>query len=126
MAARVALAVLAAALLAPAAADAAYRDFRSPSGKLGCAFYSDASTPRQVRCDWRGGDDEAVTVAVRGRARHIAATDTVLNPRAPVLAYGHTTRFGRLRCTSRRAGITCRSTRSHHGFFVSVERWRLF
>ena len=55
----VVLAILAAALLAPAGAQAAYRDFRSPSGKLGCAFYSDAETPRSVRCDWAGVNDRA-------------------------------------------------------------------
>src|SRR3954453_16905478 len=36
-----ATAALAAALVAPAGAHAAYRTFRSPTGKLGCAFYSD-------------------------------------------------------------------------------------
>ena len=30
-------------------ADAALRTFRSPTGKLGCMFYSDADVPRQVR-----------------------------------------------------------------------------
>jgi hypothetical protein len=127
MAARLALlAALGAALLMPAAADAAYRDFRSPSGKLGCAFYSDAETPRFVRCEWRGGNDRAVSLTERGKGRRIKVTDTVLNPRAKVLAYGRTIRFGSLRCTSRRTGITCRSTRSKHGFTVSVERQRVF
>jgi hypothetical protein len=50
----------------------------------------------------------------------------VLNPDAKVLAYGRSTRFGALRCTSRRSGITCRSTRSGHGFTVSVDRQRVF
>jgi hypothetical protein len=123
------LAPLAAAVLllpAPAPANAAYRDFRSPSGKLGCAFYSDAQTPRQVRCDWRGADDRAVVVGETGKGRYMKATDTVMNPKAKVLAYGHSTTFGRLRCTSRRTGITCRSTRSGHGFTVSVEKQRVF
>jgi len=65
-------------------------------------------------------------VGETGAGRRIHATDTVLDPRAKVLAYGHTTRFHRLRCTSRRTGITCRSTRSGHGFTVSVERRRVF
>ena len=120
------LVALAAALLAPARADAAYRDFRSPSGDLGCAFYSDAETPRQVRCDWQGSDDRAVTLGETGKGKRRRVTDTVLNPEARVLAYGRTTRFGSLRCTSRRSGITCRSTRSDHGFTVSVDRQRVF
>jgi hypothetical protein len=61
-----------------------------------------------------------------GRGKRVHVTDTVLNPKARVLAYGRSITFGRLRCTSRRTGITCRSTRSGHGFTVSVERQRVF
>ena len=123
---RIVLIALTAALLCPAVAAATYRDFRSPSGKLGCAFFSDAETPPVVRCDWRGADDRTVEVGVKGRARVHRATDTVLNPDAPVLRYGHRTRFHKLRCRSRRTGITCRSLRSGHGFKVSVEKRTLF
>jgi hypothetical protein len=118
--------VLAAALLAPAPASAAFRPFQSPTGKLVCAFYSDAETPRQVRCDWEGGNDNAVVVGETGRGRRITVTDTVREPNARTLGYGRTTSFGALRCTSRRSGITCRSTRSGHGFTVSVEKQRVF
>jgi hypothetical protein len=119
-------AALAAAALVPATASATYRAFRSPSGKLGCAFSADKQSPPIVRCDWRGSNDRSIMVGETGAGRRIHATDTVLDPRAKVLAYGHTTRFHRLRCTSRRTGITCRSTRSGHGFTVSVERRRVF
>jgi hypothetical protein len=122
----VVLAVLAAMLIAPAYADAVYRDFRSPSGRLGCAFYADAQTPRQVRCDWAGSNDTTVLLNERGKGRRARATDTVRSPSARVLAYGKSTTFGRLRCTSRRSGITCRSLRSGHGFTVSVEKQRVF
>jgi len=126
--ASVVLVVLAAALLAPAGAHAAYRDFQSPSGKLGCAFFSDAEAgiPRQVRCDWEGAGDRAVRLRETGKGKRIRATDTIRNPNAKVLAYGKTLKFGKLRCTSRRTGITCRSTRSGHGFTVSVEKQRVF
>src|SRR4051812_15326764 len=124
--ASVAAAALAATLLVPAGADAAYRDFRSPSGRIGCAFYSDAETPRQVRCDWIDADDRAVSVSETGKGKRIRVTDTVLNAKAKVLAYGRSTTFGRLRCTSRSTGITCRSKRSGHGFTVSVEKQRVF
>ena len=111
---------------ARASANAAYRAFQSPTGKLGCAFYSDAETPRFVRCDWEGGNDRAVVVAETGKGKRIKVTDTVRDPNAKMLAYGRTTRFGVLRCTSRRSGITCRSTRSGHGFTVSVDKQRVF
>jgi hypothetical protein len=110
----------------PAPAPAAYRDFRSPSGKLACAFYSDTETPRTVRCEWDGTNDRAVTLTESGKGKRIKATDTIRRPRAKVLAYGHSTTFGRLRCTSRRSGISCRSTRSDHGFTISVEKQRVF
>jgi hypothetical protein len=124
---RLAAALAAAALaLVPASASAAYRAFRSPTGKLGCAFYSDAQTPRTVRCEWRGSNDVALTLQERGRTHRIKISDTVMDPKAKVLTYGHATTFGRLRCTSRRTGITCRSTRSGHGFVVSVQKQRVF
>jgi hypothetical protein len=110
----------------PAVAAATYRAFRTPSGKVGCAFYSDLETPASVRCDWRGGGDRAVAVDVTGRARPLQVTDTVLDRKAKVLDYGRTTRFGKLRCTSRTTGVTCHSTRSGHGFTVSVEKRELF
>jgi len=110
----------------PAQASAALRTFRSPSGNLGCMFYSDAQTPRQVRCEWRGGNDRALTLTERGKGKRIKITDTVFDPKAKVLAYGKTTKFGSLRCTSRSTGITCRSTRSSHGFVVSMQRQRVY
>jgi hypothetical protein len=119
------LAVAGLALL-PASASAVYLAFRTPTGKLGCAFYADRQTPRTVRCDWFGSDDRALTLTERGHARRIRISDTVLEPKAQVLAYGHSRRFGRLKCTSRRTGITCRSARSGHGFMVSVEKQRVF
>src|SRR5829696_3854066 len=102
---RLVLPVVLALLLAPAAADADYRDFRSPSGKLACAFYSDAETPPLVRCDWRGSDDQAVQLGERGRARLRHVTDSVMNPEAKVLRYGRSTGFHALRCRARRTGI---------------------
>ena len=123
---RLVLPVLAVALLAPASAQATYRDFRSPSGKLGCAFYSDTEVPPMVRCDWQGSDDQAVELHETGRARVRHVTDTVLNPKARVLRYGRSTRFGKLKCISRRRGITCRSLASGRGFRVSVERRETF
>jgi Family of unknown function (DUF6636) len=119
------LTILIVALLAPAGAQAAYRDFRSPSGQLACAFYSDAETPRFVRCEWDGVNDRAVTLGEAGKGRRVKVTDTVRNSKAKALAYGKSTTFGKLRCTSRRTGITCRS-KAGHGFTISVEKQRVF
>jgi hypothetical protein len=123
---RIALLVTAVALLAPAPARAAFHVFRSPSGKVGCAFYSDAETPASVRCDWRGADDQAMVLRETGRARLRHVTDTVMNPEAKVLRYGRSMTFRRLKCVSRRLGMTCRSLASGHGFRVSVEKQETF
>ena len=123
---RAVLLIAAAVLLAPATAQATYRDFRSPSGKIGCAFYSDAEVPPMVRCDWRGANDEAVVLRETGRARIRHVTDTVMNPDATRLRYGRSTTFGRLKCISRRRGMTCRSLASGRGFRVSVTKRELF
>jgi hypothetical protein len=123
---RLLLVSLALLLAAPATAAAELRMFRSPTGKIGCAFFRDTGIPPEVRCDWRGGGDRAVRVGLHGKAKRIKVTDTVLDPDARVLAYGNTKRFHGLRCTSRRSGMTCRSTKSGHGFKVSVEKRRLF
>jgi uncharacterized protein DUF6636 len=121
----VVLIVLAIAVLAPAGAQAAYRDFESPTGKIGCAFYSDAETPRFVRCEWDGVNDRAVTLGETGKGKRVKVTDTVRSKEAKVLAYGKSTNFGTLRCTSRRSGMTCRS-KAGHGFTISVEKQRVF
>jgi len=123
---RLALLVTAVALLAVAPAQAAFHVFRSPSGKVGCAFYSDAETPASVRCDWRGADDQAMVLRETGRARLRHVTDTVMNPEAKVLRYGRSMTFRRLKCVSRRLGMTCRSLASGHGFRVSVEKQETF
>ena len=124
----VAFALLAPGVLAamPAPASAAVRTFRSPTGNVGCLFSSNSEMPPQVRCEWRGGNDRAVLVTERGKGRRIKITDTVMDPNAKVLAYGRSTRFGSLRCTSRTTGITCRSARSEHGFTVSVQKQKVF
>jgi hypothetical protein len=124
----VASALLATGVLAavPAPASAALRSFRSPTGKLACMFYSDTDVPRQVRCEWRGGNDRALLLNETAKGRRIKITDTVMDPRAKVLAYGKSTTFARLKCTSHTSGITCRSLRSGHGFTVSVSTQRVF
>ena len=122
----VALALIITGTAAAAPAEAALRTFRSPTAKLGCMFYSDAQVPRQVRCEWRGGGDRAVQVNETGKGKRIKITDTVFDPDAKALAYGRSTTFGRLKCTSRRTGITCKSLRTGHGFTVSTTRQRVF
>jgi hypothetical protein len=113
-------------LVFPAGASAAFKQFRSPTGCIGCAFESGGGLPREARCEWAGSNDVAFVLAQRGRTKKIRISDTVRDPNAPVLRYGHSKRFGKLKCTSRRTGMTCRSLRSGHGFTVSVQHQRRF
>jgi hypothetical protein len=115
--------------------------FRTPSGNIGCAFSAGlpgAEKPT-LRCDIRSrlrpeprapkscpldyGD--AIEVSQLGHPTLVCHGDTAIDPRAPVLAYGHSWRRGGISCTSRPTGLTC-SNRSRHGFFLSRQKWQLF
>ena len=52
--------------------------------------------------------------------------DAVLNPEAKRLRDGRSTMFGRLKCISRRRGMTCRSLASGRVFRVPVAKRELF
>jgi hypothetical protein len=112
-------------LAVPATASATLRAFRSPSGAIGCVYYRDPDTPASVRCDVAGAGDHAWTVANAGRARRIHVTDSALDQQAPVLAYGKTRHFGKIDCTSRPSGMTCRNA-ARHGFTVARQHQKLF
>ena len=79
-----------------------------------------------VRCDWQGADDQALVLRESGRARIRHVTDSVMNPKGRVLRYGRSTTYRRLKCISRRRGMTCRSLASGHGLRVSVEKQETF
>jgi hypothetical protein len=68
---------------------------------------------------------QGLIVAVSGPAMFVCAGDTALIPHAPVLAYGRTDRYGSFYCSSTISGVTCRSARSGHGFFISRRTYRL-
>jgi hypothetical protein len=123
---RLALAALVVLALPAGAYGSTFRQFRSPTGHIGCAFESGGGLPRQVRCEWDGSNDIAYVLRPRGKTRVIKISDTVRDPHAKVLHYGRSLRFGRIKCTSRRTGMTCRSLRSGHGFTVSVQHQRRF
>jgi len=126
------LALVAALLFAlpgSAIAAAAFVQFRTPSGNIGCAY---SSPPASLRCDIlsglkprppkpRGCDLDwgfGYTLAPTGRARVVCAGDTAVDRRAKALRYGRTWSRGGLTCTSRIGGLRCTS-RSGHGFFLS-------
>ena len=117
---------LVAALLAAAPGEAATRTFQTPSRQIGCLMSTGArATDTFVRCDPRFLNDRAFTLSATGRGRTIRISDTVVDPDAPVLAYGRRIRLGPFSCLSRRTALTCRNRRGH-GFTVSRQRQRTF
>jgi hypothetical protein len=93
--------------------------FQTPSKKIACRIY-DEGKGLVIRCDLFFLNDRAVRMTRRGKARLIHVTDTIGDPKAPVLAYGKTKRVGPFTCTSRRTGLSCHN-RNGHGFTVSRE-----
>jgi hypothetical protein len=133
-------AVLAGALAAPGAASAkdTIISFQTPSHGIGCV-YSVFDGRASIRCDVRDvahpapkpascelDYGSAFGLGTTGRAQRLCVGDTVLNPKAKVIAYGRTRRLGSsFTCTSRTTGLRCTS-RAGHGFVLSRARQRLF
>lgn len=116
-----------------------YVAFRTPSGNIGCGYSKFEGETAFLRCEvashlrpvpartqpcTEGVWGRAVGMQPTGAARGLCISDTVMEPGAPVLAYGRTWRRGGFTCTSRAAGLTCRNL-SGHGWFLSRERSRL-
>jgi hypothetical protein len=111
--------------------------FESPSRNIGCVILDGVARcdiierswlppPRPASCPTEVDFGQGLTVSRNGSAALVCAGDTALDPSAPILPYGHVDAGGGLRCLSSRAGMTCRSTRSGHGFFISRQRYSLF
>jgi hypothetical protein len=115
-------AVAAAALLVPAASAVGWSSnvFQSPSGNIVCRY----DQYNVVMACLTLNDNFTAAVPLYGRAYK---TRGGTFRRGPVLSYGSSwTSSGRFRCTSSAGGITCRSLRTGHGFFISRTSYRLF
>lgn len=110
--------------------------FQTPTHNIGCSLLGGIA-----RCDirhrtWKpppapkscSGLDfgQGIFVGKSGKGRFVCAGDTALNPHAAVLAYGQSDRYGRFVCQSQTIGITCTNTTNGHGFFESIQSYRLF
>jgi uncharacterized protein DUF6636 len=120
--------------------------FRTPSGNIVCAYSFDSS-PAYVSCGIKSGLKPRPSRAIERDCRFLGYQGNRIDLQSPgraqpvpcagdtgpfayvntkhVLAYGETLHGGGIRCTSRRAGLTCRNVQGH-GFFMSRERWRVF
>ena len=123
------VAVIAAVILAlalPAGATARFTRFQSPSGNIACAYFKHGGPGPFIRCDVLSLNDAGFFLRRHGKAKRHHVTDTVADPNARVLRYGHKRRFGRYTCKSRRSGLTCKNRRNGHGFKLSREKQKVF
>ena len=127
---------------ASTAAAAGFVVFQTPSKNIGCAYLpaiSRGDVPT-LRCEIRSGlkplphhahrcsegiFGQAVTMTRRGRGQAICISDTIRNPSARVLGYGHSIHVGGFMCTSRRTGLRCTNA-AGHGWFLSRQHSFLF
>lgn len=104
--------------------------FRSPTGNISCTIDSEGARcdikehdwspppkPADCQLDWGNG----LTVDASGSVDFVCAGDTTMDPRATVLAYGHSIQAasGAVSCTSQRDGMSCSHRASGHGFRVA-------
>jgi hypothetical protein len=130
-------AIAGAAVLMGAPSAVALTSFATPSRNIGCI-----GDRTEVRCDIRQTSappppkpasrpfdwGDAFSVRPTGRGRGVCHSDTALpapGRRIRILAYGTSITLGKITCTSRRSGLTCRNP-GGHGFFLSREKIRVF
>lgn len=112
------------------------QSFRSPSGNIGCVMFEggarcdirkrDWSPPsRPASCPEQVDFGQGLSVDHTGTASFVCAGDTALDPSATPLEYGEASEMGGTQCISRSEGITC-ANHSGHGFFVSIQSYKLF
>jgi hypothetical protein len=125
------------ATAADAATVAHHSFFESPSRNIGCVILDGTARcdivkrtwpapPRPAGCPSEVDYGQGLTVSRTGAAQIVCAGDTALDPHAAILPYGGVDAVGVLRCTSRRSGMRCRSTRTGHGFVISSRSYSLF
>jgi hypothetical protein len=112
------------------------QSFRSPSGNIGCVMFEGGarcdirkrewSPPsRPASCPEQVDFGQGLSVDHTGEASFVCAGDTALDPSATPLEYGEASEMGGTQCISRSEGITC-ANHSGHGFFVSIQSYKLF
>ncbi|MBJ7457142.1 MAG: hypothetical protein JHC74_13890 [Thermoleophilia bacterium] len=115
----------------------ALTSFATPSRNIGCIgdrtevrcdIRQTSATPPKKPANCRFDWGDAFSVRPTGRGRGVCHSDTALpapGQKIRILAYGTSITLGKITCTSRRSGLTCRN-RGDHGFFLSREKIRVF
>jgi hypothetical protein len=108
--------------------------FISPTGNVACVIdhswgrcdivdhdWSPPARPAGCELDYGGG----IHITPGAPAEFICAGDTVFGS-DDVLSYGESITAGVLRCESADSGITCRDTKTGHGFSIARQAYQLF
>jgi hypothetical protein len=114
----------------------AFRQFQLPSHNIGCVIdrhyvrcdiqHRDWSPPpRPADCTTETGYGQGLEIS-GVKSGFVCAGDTTLDPSAPVLDYGRSTRVGSTSCDSSIKGITCQDSNTGRGFFLSIQRYNVY
>jgi hypothetical protein len=108
--------------------------FISPTGNVACTIdhswarcdiidhdWSPPARPADCELDYGGG----IHITPGTPAEFVCASDTVFGS-DDVLPYGESITAGVLRCDSADSGITCRDTKTGHGFSIARQAYQLF
>jgi hypothetical protein len=135
---RFAITVLAVAAVSGALASgaSASKSFQSPSQNIGCLMtgkfvgceihehsYPNPPKPHPCHGDYDGG---VVGLETSHKAHVDCASGELIEPSAPVLAYGNRIDNHAFRCASKTKGMRCVNRQTRHGFFISRADLRLF
>src|ERR1700685_160812 len=111
--------------------------FESPSRNIGCVVLDGTARcdinhrdwsppPHPSSCPQEVDFGQGLQVHGSGAGGFVCAGDTAMDPSAPKLAYGAESVEGPCRCASATTGMTCTDTMTGHGFFISIQSYRLF
>ena len=111
--------------------------FLTPSGNIGCTIAGGIARcdiehrswkppARPASCPDIVDFGQGLQVGSSGPARFVCAGDTAREPGAPKLAYGSASETEGFTCSSRRDGLSCRRSSDGHGFFISIQSYRVF
>jgi hypothetical protein len=111
--------------------------FESPSRNIGCVVLDGTARcdinhrdwsppPHPASCPQEVDFGQGLQVHGSAAGGFVCAGDTAMDPSAPKLAYGSASVEGPFRCVSATTGMTCTDTTTGHGFFISIQSYRLF
>jgi hypothetical protein len=78
---------------------------------------------RPADCEFDYG--QGISLSAGEQPAFVCAGDTALGGGNP-LDYGHSVTAGVMLCDSAESGITCRDTKTGHGFAIAREAYRVF